>query len=184
MIKGWINPANNPEKLLIEYVTTGNQKCLTLLVKQFNLPLYHYLLSLSNPVLAEDVLQSTWVKVMKNQSTTHTHVKNWLFTIARHTLIDELRYQNKWQYQDLGDNQITTMPLALQCEQENSLAQFNQAILQLPFYQREAFIFQQEGFTLMDISQLTNESFETVKSRLRYARNNLQKLLGKSDESR
>ncbi len=36
----------------------------------------------------------------------------------------------------------------------------------------------------MDISQMTNESFETVKSRLRYARNNLQKLLGKSDESR
>jgi RNA polymerase sigma-70 factor (ECF subfamily) len=184
MIKGWINPANNPEKLLIEYVTTGNQKCLTLLVKQFNLPLYHYLLSLSNPVLAEDVLQSTWVKVMKNQSTTHTHVKSWLFTIARHTLIDELRYQNKWQYQDLGDDQIMTMPLGLQYEHEDSLTQFNQAIIQLPFYQREAFIFQQEGFTLMDISQLTNESFETVKSRLRYARNNLQKLLGKSDESR
>jgi RNA polymerase sigma-70 factor (ECF subfamily) len=76
------------------------------------------------------------------------------------------------------------MPLALQCEQEDSLTQFDQAIIQLPFYQREAFIFQQEGFTLMDISQLTNESFETVKSRLRYARNNLQKLLGKSDESR
>ena len=70
MIKGWINPANNPEKLLIEYVTTGNQKCLTLLVKQFNLPLYHYLLSLSNPVLAEDVLQSTWLKVMKNKGFT------------------------------------------------------------------------------------------------------------------
>jgi len=184
MIKGWINPANNPEKLLIEYVTTGNQKCLTLLVKQFNLPLYHYLLSLSNPILAEDVLQSTWIKVMKNQSTTHTHVKSWLFTIARHTLIDELRYQNKWQFQDLGDDQIMTMSLGLQYEQQDSLTQFNQAIIQLPFYQREAFIFQQEGFTLMDISQLTNESFETVKSRLRYARNNLQKLLGKSDESR
>ena len=32
----------------------------------------------------------------------------------------------------------------------------------------------------MEISVLTNDSFETIKSRLRYARNNLGHLLGSS----
>jgi len=158
MMKGWLNPTSTPEKLLMDYAATRNQKYITLLVAQLNLPLYHFLLSLSDKELAEDVLQTTWLKVMKiaGKDYSHTNVKNWLFTIARNTLIDELRIQQKWQWQELHDEAITA----------------------LPFYQREAFIFQQEGFTVIEICQLTNESFETVKSRLRYARNNLRTLLG------
>ena len=180
MIKGWLIPTVNAEKLLIDYVSTGNKKCLTLLVEQFNVSLYHYLLSLSNKELAEDVIQTTWLKVMKNKSQTHSNVKSWLFTIARHTLIDELRHQQKWQYQELNDEHVSTINLSRELEHTDKLALFNELILALPFYQREAFIFQQEGFSVMEICQLTDESFETVKSRLRYARNNLKKLLGTS----
>ena len=35
---------------------------------------------------------------------------------------------------------------------------------------RGAFILQQEGFSLTDISAITGENSETIKSRLRYAR--------------
>ena len=169
-----------PETLLINYVSTGNKKYLTLLVEQLNATIYHYLLTLSNKELAEDVLQTTWLKVMKNQSQAHTNVKSWLFTIARHTLIDELRHQNKWQFQELNDHDIITVNLSHELAHTDKLTQFNDAIITLPFYQREAFIFQQEGFSVEDICQLTDESFETVKSRLRYARNNLKKILGAS----
>jgi len=180
MIKGWLNPTATPEKLLVDYVSTGNKKCLTLLVEQFNLSLFHYLLSLSNKELAEDVIQITWLKVMKNNNQTHTNVKSWLFTIARRTLIDELRQQQKWQYQALHDEQIISAKLADELEHTDQLKRFNEAISALPFYQKEAFIFQQEGFSIMEICQLTNENFETVKSRLRYARNNLKTLVGKA----
>ncbi len=179
MIKGWLNPAITPEKLLVDYVSTGNKKCLTLLVEQFNLSLFHYLLSLSNKEMAEDAIQITWLKVMKNNSQTHTNVKSWLFTIARHTLIDELRLQQKWQYQELHDEQIISAKLSDELEHTDKLKCFNEAIAALPFYQKEAFIFQQEGFSIMEICQLTDENFETVKSRLRYARNNLKTLVGK-----
>lgn len=181
MMKGWLNPTSTPERLLMDYAATGNKKYLSLLVKQFNLSLYHFLLSQSNKELAEDVLQSTWLKVMKTAGNEykHTHVKSWLFTIARNTLIDELRRQNKWQWQELHDDCVRVSNLSKEFDQSNRLEQFNEAITALPFYQREAFIFQQEGFSVMEISQLTNESFETVKSRLRYARNNLKNLLGK-----
>ncbi len=178
MIKGWLNPTITAEKLLMDYISTGNKRYLVLLVEQFNLPLFHYLLSLSNKELAEDALQTTWLKVVKNKSQAHSNVKSWLFTIARNTLIDELRYQNKWQYQELNDEDVMTVNLSQKLEQTDTLARFNAAITTLPFYQREAFIFQQEGFSVIEICQLTDESFETIKSRLRYARNNLKKMLG------
>jgi len=184
MIKGWYNPTTSPERLLTNYMATGKNKYLSLLVAQFNLSLYHYLLSQSNKELAEDVLQTTWLKVMKSasyrtgHSTQQTHVKSWLFTIARNTLIDELRRQQKWQNQLLDENKMLTEKLEKSILASARLTQFNAALEQLPFLQREAFIFQQEGFSVLEIATLTNDSFETIKSRLRYARNNLSHLLG------
>mgnify|MGYP000149114042 CR=1 FL=1 len=186
MIKGWYNPTTSPEKLLANYISTGKNKYLSLLVEQFNLSIYHYLLSQSNKELAEDVVQTTWLKVMKShsasqqQSKPQSNVKSWLFTIARNTLIDEFRRQQKWQSQLLDENKMLTVNLEKSLQEADRLTQFNAALGQLPFLQREAFIFQQEGFSLNEIAELTNDSFETVKSRLRYARNNLSHLLGTS----
>ena len=180
MIRGWLNPTRTPERLLMDYAATKNNESLGLLVAQFNLSIYHFLLSQSNKELAEDVLQATWLKVMNtvNKDTSYTNVKSWLFTIARNTLIDELRQQQKWQWKELQDDFVSSQNLSTEFEQMDRLAQFNAALLSLPFYQREVFIFKQEGFSVMEICQLTNESFETVKSRLRYARKNLKKILG------
>jgi RNA polymerase sigma-70 factor (ECF subfamily) len=186
MINGWYNPTSSPERLLTNYLATGKNKYLSLLVAQFNLSLYHYLLRQSNKELAEDVVQTTWLKVMKTysvnpqQSKSQNNVKSWLFTIARNTLIDEFRRQQKWQSQLLDENKMLTISLEKSVLAADRLTQFNAALGQLPFLQREAFIFQQEGFSLNDIAELTNDSFETVKSRLRYARNNLSHLLGTS----
>ena len=182
MIKGWYNPTTSPERLLTNYIATGKNKYLSLLVAQFNLSLYHYLLSQSNKELAEDVVQTTWLKVMniKAHTKAQTHVKSWLFTIARNSLIDEFRRQKKWQNQLLDENKMLTVNLEQSIHASDRLTQFNSALEHLPFLQREAFIFQQEGFSVMEISVLTNESFETIKSRLRYAHTNLSHLLGTS----
>jgi RNA polymerase sigma-70 factor (ECF subfamily) len=180
MIKGWYNPKTSPERLLTNYRATGKNKYLSLLVAQFNLSLYHYLLSQSNKELAEDVVQTTWLKVMKipASSQPQTNVKSLLFTIARNTLIDEFRRQQKWQSQLLDENKMLTVNLEKSIQASDRLTQFNAALKALPFLQREAFIFQQEGFSVLEISTLTDDSFETIKSRLRYARNNLSHLLG------
>ncbi|AZQ86161.1 sigma-70 family RNA polymerase sigma factor [Colwellia sp. Arc7-635] len=169
---------------MTNYMATGKNKYLSLLVAQFNLSLYHYLLSQSNKELAEDVVQTTWLKVMKitkhsdSGISQQTNVKSWLFTIARNTLIDEFRRQKKWQSQLLDENKMLTASLEKSIQASSRLTQFNAALAQLPFLQREAFIFQQEGFSVLEISALTDDSFETIKSRLRYARNNLSHLLG------
>lgn len=188
-IKSWLNSAHasflnintgaSPEEVMAQYIATGKKQYLAILVNEFNLPLYHYLLSLSDNTMAEDVVQSTWLKVMRAQNkSAPANIKAWLFTIARNTLIDELRKQNKWQHVELDDQIACSNKLELHVEKEAQLEQFNIALHALPFLQREAFIFQQEGFSLMQIANLTNESQETIKSRLRYARNYLKKALG------
>jgi len=49
---------------------------------------------------------------------------------------------------------------------------------QLPPEQREAFLMQAEGeLSIEEISVATGVSFETVKSRLRYARSKLKQML-------
>ena len=157
---------------------------LARLVELFNPSLYHYLLSLSDKELAEDVLQSTWLKVMKHNCSTsaHVNVKGWLFTIARNTLMDELKRLQRWQWQTLEDEHLASESANATLENRDKLARFNQVIEQLPFYQREAFIFQQEGFSVAEICQITHENFETVKSRLRYARKQLKTALGQEHD--
>lgn len=182
LIKGWLNPAsrcfNQPENILANYVATNNSVHLNELVAQFNPSLFHYLLSLSDKHLAEDTLQATWLKVMRSAEKYQagTSVKNWLFAIARNTLIDELRRINRWQWQDIDETTLDTTnisPDRIFAAQEN-LNIFNQAVDALPFFQREAFIFQQEGFSLNEICELTDENFETVKSRIRYAKQSIK----------
>ena len=192
MIKGWFNPNISPEILLTRYIATSKDKYFILLVAQFNQPIYHYLLSQSDKEMAEDIIQSMWLKVIKIKEThqAHNNVKSWLFTIARNTLIDELRRQNRWQTQPLDEaepslelsviSQTVNYTLEQESENRDRLATFNQAISLLPFHQREAFIFQQEGFSVLQIAELTDESFETIKSRLRYARAQIKLFLEKT----
>jgi RNA polymerase sigma-70 factor (ECF subfamily) len=84
---------------------------------------------------------------MNAQSPTKTtNVKSWLCTIARNTLIDELRRQKKWHYINIEDNEQVSTSLESNIEKSMNIENFNQALAQLPFHQKEAFIFQQEGF--------------------------------------
>lgn len=192
MIKGWLNTNIPPEALLTKYATTGHSKYLNLLVGHFNQMLYHYVLSQSDVHTAEDVIQNTWIKVIKSADKYqfNTNVKSWLFTIARNTLIDELRRQQRWQWQDIDDPLLDSSALKSSdfspeknLTKQERLALFNHVIASLSFHQREAFIFQQEGFSVEDICQLTNENFETVKSRLRYAKQRIKNELELINES-
>ncbi|WP_426359455.1 RNA polymerase sigma factor [Pseudocolwellia sp. HL-MZ19] len=155
-IKGWLSTAQvslshvtsnaSPEEVMAQYIATGKKHYLTLLVEAFNGSLYHYLLSQSDKATAEDVVQTVWLKVMNSQSQmTPTHIKSWLFTIARHTLIDELRKQNKWQHIEFDDQLSHSHNLEQAIEKDTQINLFNQALLDLPFLQREAFHFSTRG---------------------------------------
>ncbi|SET38896.1 sigma-70 family RNA polymerase sigma factor [Thalassotalea agarivorans] len=166
---------------LADFLATRKNLHLEKLVSTYNISLYHYLLSLSDAHLAADVLQSTWLKVMNYQGSAPKHEKSWLYTVARNLLIDELRRNNRWQWSEQAvddlfndeDQLDITTALSLQ----ENLKRFNETLDALPFEQKEAFIFQQEGFSLQEIAALTQQPKETVKSRLRYAKRKLTSAL-------
>ncbi len=63
------------------------------LYQHYRKPLYLFILRMvKHPEIAEDLLQTTWLKVWQALPTAQEHAINkWLYQIARNTAIDELR---------------------------------------------------------------------------------------------
>ncbi|QOL26434.1 RNA polymerase sigma factor [Thalassotalea sp. LPB0316] len=177
-VKGWLNIQSHPEALLKAYHLHRDTEALTRLVSLYQTDIYHYLVSLSDKDIAQDAIQSTWLKVINSTPLNdYQHIKAWLFRIARNTLFDEFNKRNKFVSDEHAAVELTTQPLSEQIDKEDKLNVLNQALAQLNFFQREAIIFQQEGFSVEQIAELTNESFETVKSRIRYGKAKLKQLI-------
>jgi len=191
-IKSWL--FETPSKdCMASYAKSGENRYLEQLIALYSNDLYHYLVTQSNTHLACDVSQQTWLKVIEKRHLyqAQTTPKAWLFKLARNTLIDEYRRQQ--HFVELEEN---TYLAAQNDKSENDLTSgdshigssnisyeaFDAALKQLSFVQREAITLQQEGFSLTDIELITQSSLETIKTRLRYAKQNLKRLLGANNE--
>lgn len=184
-LKTWLlkyHPATrwSNEELMLSYASSGEQWLLTKLYDACGNDLYHFILTLSDATLAKDICQVTWLKVIEKRHLYRDSgtFKAWLFTLARNQLIDEFRRNQKWG----NTADIETLVANVSGEADFAAAQdqlqrYNQALEQLPFAQREAFCLQQEMFSLDDIAAITHSNIETVKSRLRYAKDNLREQL-------
>ncbi|WP_024612187.1 sigma-70 family RNA polymerase sigma factor [Pseudoalteromonas sp. TB64] len=201
-IKSWL--FETPSKdCMASYEKSGDNRYLEQLIALYSNDLYHYLVTQSNTHLAYDVSQQTWLKVIEKRHLyqAQTTPKAWLFKLARNTLIDEYRKQQRFvefdenthlsaqndkSESDLnsggltsGDSHIDNLNIG---SSNISYEAFNIALKQLSFVQREAITLQQEGFSLADIELITQSSLETIKTRLRYAKQNLKRLLGANNE--
>lgn len=178
---GRLFSAPSAEALLADYSRSGNSKYLTQLITACGDDLYYFLLKQSDAKTAEDVSQQSWLKVIEKHRSFQgsSSFKTWLFSIGRHCLIDELRQSQRWQNSELDDNLLSSVaePWQTLAAQQQQLA-FEQQLALLPFVQREALILQLEGFSLTEIAVITGEGVETIKSRLRYARQHLQQTGG------
>ena len=186
-IKSWL--FETPSKdCMASYAKSGDNRYLEELIALYSNDLYHYLVTQSNTHLAYDVSQQTWLKVIEKRHLyqAQTTPKAWLFKLARNTLIDEYRRQQ--HFVELDEN---THLAAQNDKSESGLTigssnisydAFDAALKQLSFVQREAITLQQEGFSLADIELITQSSLETIKTRLRYAKQNLKRLLGANNE--
>ncbi|MGO4891694.1 sigma-70 family RNA polymerase sigma factor [Flavobacterium sp. W21_SRS_FM6] len=163
------------EALMLRYASSGDSHALSTLYDACGNDLYHFILSLSDPTLAKDISQSTWLKVIEKK---HLYkdsgsFKAWIFTLARNQLIDEIRRQKN----TTADLANVVAEQADEAHDAALLSRFNRALVNLPFAQREAFCLQQEDFSLEDIAVITHSNIEAVKSRLRYAKDGLRKQL-------
>lgn len=178
-----LSDAASDENLLAAYAA-GDARAFAELYERHERPVYRYFLRQGAVASqADDLLQETWLAVVRNAANFEPRAKftTWLYTIARHKMVDFWRGRDDTLSLDEAANDPDgDAPLEIDAGdaqrpdvQAMSRAQaraFVDAVEQLPPAQREAFLLQAEsGLSLEEIAAVTNAGHETVKSRLRYA---------------
>ena len=181
------------ESLMLRYAG-GNLQAFNLLYNRHEMGVWRYVFrSVRVQAVADDLLQDVWFALARQaphyQPT--AKFKTWLFTLAHNRLVDYFRTAKQHVSLD-GDDDVASDSVALvqtlaansgfgplrRLESKEQAQALLDAIEELPFAQREAFMLQAEaGMDVQEIAKTTGVSFETAKSRLRYARSRLKELL-------
>lgn len=183
------------ESLMLRYAA-GDIAAFDSLYGRHALGVWRYFFrSVREQAVADDLLQDVWFAVARQASTYQptARFRTWLFTMAHNRLVDYVRTaKHHASLDDDGseDEDETGNPLARTLAAESGFGPLRQlqskeqavalmaAIENLPPTQREAFLLQAEGgMAVEEIASTTGVSFETAKSRLRYARNSLRERL-------
>ena len=175
------------EELLAAYAV-GDARAFGQLYERHERPVYRYFLRQGAvPSVADDLLQETWMAVIRNAARFEPRAKftTWLYTVARSKMVDHWRGREDVVSLDEAANDPDELPLDVAGAEADrpdvqvlSRAQaqaFVAAVEDLPAPQREAFLLQSEGgLSLEEIAAITQVGHETVKSRLRYAMSKLR----------
>jgi RNA polymerase sigma factor (sigma-70 family) len=172
----------------------GEAAAFEFLYRRHESKVFRYLLrNVKNEATANDLMQEVWFAVVRGAANYQPTAKftTWLFTIAHNRTVDMIRANHRLQSLDAGDDadpeessplerladSAKLEPLA-QVQSQDEAAALLRAVAQLPAEQRSAFLLQAEGeLSVEEIADATGSNFETVKSRLRYARAKLRQLL-------
>jgi RNA polymerase sigma-70 factor (ECF subfamily) len=162
-------------------------------------PTYRYLLRhTSEPATADELHQDVWMKVVRAREryAPDARFTTWLYTLARHRLVDHWRSRRGVHFTSLDEHADGTAdadaaegdpPVGLAAGGDDPLtltidAQAGRrlvaALAGVPGPQRDAFLLHVEaGLSLEEIAQLAGVPAETIKSRLRYAYRKLRAAL-------
>ncbi|MDT0594991.1 sigma-70 family RNA polymerase sigma factor [Glaciecola petra] len=179
--------------LLSQYLD-GDYSAFEVLYTRHKGGVYRYLLrQLHNEVLTEDIFQDVWSRVITQADSfnANSRFSTWLYTIARHKLIDHIRHvkvvdtiietpkNEQGTESTVEAAKVSTTPEAI--HQQNQQWQAIDLCLQkLPTHQLDCFLLREEsGLALSDIAIIVNAGLEATKSRLRSAYSNLKLCLEK-----
>ena len=178
------------ESLMLRYAA-GNLQAFNLLYDRHEMGVWRYVLrSVRVQAVADDLLQDVWFALARQAPSYQptAKFKTWLFTLAHNRMVDYFRTAKQHVSLDGEEDDSVALVQTLavnsgfgplrRLESKEQAQALLDAIEQLPFAQREAFMLQAEaGMDVQEIAKTTGVSFETAKSRLRYARSRLKELL-------
>jgi RNA polymerase sigma factor (sigma-70 family) len=179
------------DEALIGRYGRGDAAAFELLYRRHEMRIWRYLeRNVGNRATADELMQEVWFAVARDAQryVPSAPFTTWLFTIARNRMIDSIRTNRRQtSLETLGYEaesvvrQLTADPSAgplAQAVARDQAEALIQAIAKLPAEQRDPFLLQVEGdLSVEEIAAITDSSFETTKSRLRYARSKLRELL-------
>ena len=180
------------EALMLRFAG-GEVAAFETLYRRHELKVCRYLQrNLGNHALSDELMQEVWFAVTRAARDYRPTARftTWLLTLAHNRLVDLWRARQPRErlsavadgahglrlVEDIAADSHTEPQERAQSQQH--AAAILAAIGRLPPDQRQTFLLHAEGeLTLEEIAQVTNTSFETAKSRLRYARSKLRQLL-------
>jgi RNA polymerase sigma factor (sigma-70 family) len=169
----------------------GDATAFEALYRRHEMRIWRYLdRNVGNRAMAEELMQEVWFAVARDAERYRPGARftAWLFAIARHRMLDSVRARRPQVTLDslafepeafvgLLATEPDAGPLAAAVARDEAAA-LRRALAQLPPEQRDAFLLQVEGeLSVEEVAAITHTSFETTKSRLRYARSRLRELL-------
>ena len=183
-----IDAGESDEALMGRYAR-GDATAFERLYQRHEMRTWRYLeRNVGNRATADELLQEVWFAVARDAVRYVPSAKftTWLFAIAHNRMIDWVRTsRTPMSLEAMGDEagallmqtdpDVSPLSAAMARERAGAMAR---ALAQLPPEQRDAFLMQIEGdLSVAEIAAVTATSFETAKSRLRYARTKLRELL-------
>lgn len=190
------------EALMLRY-QGGDRAAFAALVKRHKTSVYNFVLrQVRSPAVAEDLTQDVFVRVVQAAAEFRHSARfsTWVYTIARNLCIDQLRKAQLRRHPSLDQ------PGAGSAEDGPTLGErtadphpdrtvdraviggelgrrIQLAVEELPEDQREVFLLREVGnVPFKDISTMIGIPENTVKSRMRYALERLQKALAEYED--
>ena len=175
---------------LIHLYINGNEAGLVELLRRYQSKIYTsiYLL-VKDEYLAEDIFQDTFIKVINtlkaNKYNEEGKFLPWVSRIAHNLVIDHFRREKRAPMINNGDdfdifevlgNYDESMEDRLVREQTHR--DLKKLIQMLPSEQKEVLLMRHFGdMSFKDIAEITGVSINTALGRMRYALNNLRKMM-------
>ena len=171
----------NDEDLYAAY-RGGDMAAFDLLYARYRQPIYLFLLRRGHTeMMAEDVFHDCWITVIdKAKSFNGDNFRAWVYTITRNLSTDSFRKANirlAEQYDEESDSYSHFSTEKVQ-QDVDCIELVKSSVSSLPVEQRDVFLLKEEaGLSLQQIADMMAVGRETIKSRIRYAMNQLKKLM-------
>lgn len=192
------DPASD-ETLLRKFLE-GDAEAFETLVRRFERPLFNFILrSVRDPDRSEELLQEVFLRVIQRAAEFQggSKVSTWIYTIARNLCIDTSRKMVFRRHRSLDapsgddpegptmmDRVVASTPLADREVIGGDLKErIARAVEELPEEQREVFLMRElQDLAFKDIAEIVGVPENTVKSRMRYALERLQRALAEYED--
>lgn len=189
------------EVLMLRY-QGGDRSSFATLVRRHKTPVYNFILRhVRAPAVAEDITQDVFVRVVQGSSDFRhsSRFSTWVYTIAKNLCIDHARKMSHRKHASLdqpGGSEAEGPTLGEKVSDPHPRASVDRAAIggeleghikraveELPEDQREVFLLREvANVPFKDIAEMAGVSENTIKSRMRYALERLQRALSEYED--